>query len=419
MIYDLIVIGGGPAGMMTAGRAGELGAKVLLLEKNNEVGIKLLLTGKGRCNLTNQKDDISEFVDKFGKNGKFIFSALSKFSSKETISFFENLGLKTKVEENGRVFPLSDKSLDVRQALLNYLEKSKVQILRNAKVREIIAENNVIQKVILENGEVFSAKKFVLATGGKSYPATGSTGDGYEWLKKLGHTLIFPSPALTSITLQEKFVADLEGLSLQVKINLFQNCKKIDQQFGEAIFTQDGMSGPVILNMSKKIGECLKSGETEIRIDFFPNLDFSQLDLKLQKHFQENNNKIFKNILEDFLPKKIIPVFIFLSKISAEKKVNIISKENRKNLLQLLKNFSLKVASLKGFERAMITSGGVKLSEVDSKTMQSKIINNLYFVGEILDLDGPTGGYNLQVCWSTGFVAGESCFADLKDSTNI
>lgn len=410
MKYDAIIIGGGPAGMMAAGRAGELGLKVLVLEKNQEVGKKLLLTGKGRCNLTNLENNLFDLVEKYGKNGKFLFSAFSRFSPEKTIKFFESQGLTTKIEDKNRVFPVSNRSLDVRQTLLNYLKKSEVEILFNAKVKNIFVENdkNKISKIVLKNGETFSAKKYVLATGGKSYPITGSTGDGYEWLEILGHTFKKPTPALAPIICTDKFIKDLEGLSLSVQVTLFQNDKKIEQKFGDFIFTKNGLSGPVILNMSKEIGECLHKGETRIKIDFFSQLNFQDLDLKLQKHFQENNNKNFKNILADFLPNKFISTFLSLLKIEAEKKVNSISKKERQNLVDLLKNFSLQVEKLADFDKAMITSGGVKLSEVDSKTMQSKIVENLFFAGEILDVDGPTGGYNLQICWSTGFVVGES-----------
>jgi predicted flavoprotein YhiN len=440
MKYDIIVIGGGPAGMMSAGRAGELGVKVLLLEKNRDPGIKLLLTGKDRCNLTNGRDDVAEIVEKFGpQKGRFLYSALYNFGPEEVINFFEARGLKTKMERGGRIFPVSDKSLDVRKTLLEYLKKSKVEVRLNAPVKQILTKNNQITEILLKNGTSVSAKKVILATGGKSYPVTGSTGDGYNWLEDLGHQLVEPRPALTPIFLAEPFINKLEGLSLKnVEISLYEKGKKIDSRFGEAMFTYDGMSGPIIIDMSKKIGEVLiknkvdfpqlrtgerKLGEViispiQIKIDFKPALDFTKLDESIQRRFQEGNNKVFKNVLDKLLPKKILPTILKLSEIDLEKKVNLITKEERHRLVKLLKEFTLNVTNLVGFKKAIVTAGGVKLTEVDSQTMQSKIIENLYFAGEVLDLDGPTGGYNLQSCWSTGYLAGESSAQKLLESKN-
>ncbi len=410
MKYDVIVIGGGPAGMMAAGRAGELGKRVLILEKNRETGAKLLITGKDRCNMTNARDEIQEIIEKFGKNGRFLNSSLYNFGPEEVINFFESRGLKTKVERGGRVFPASNKSLDVRETLIDYLKESKVEPRKNSTVTEIVTEDNKITEVILKSGESVHADKYILATGGKSYPATGATGDGYNWLEKLGHTLIKPIPSLMPIMIEERYIKRLEGLSLKnVEINVYQNNKKIDSRFGEAIVTRDGLSGPIVIDMSKNIGIALENGKVEIKIDFKPKLDFHKLDQRIQRDFQEGINKSFKNILDRLMPKKMIPLIIRLSEIDPEKKVNLISKEERKKLIHLLKELTFEVSGTKGFNRAIVTSGGVKLSEVDSKTMQSKVIDNLFFAGEILDLDGPTGGYNLQACWSTGRAAGEGC----------
>jgi len=408
MKYDVIVIGGGPAGMMSAGRAAELGAKVLLLEKNKHLGIKLLCTGKGRCNITNNIEEIKKLVDKYGKNGKFLFSAFNKFKVEDTVNFFEKRGVKTKVERGERIFPVSDRALDVLNALIKYMRQSKVEIITEAQVKNILMEKKVIKKVILENGQELKAKNYIICTGGKSYPLTGSTGDGYKWLKKMGHTIISPRPALTPIIIKEKFVKELEGLSLKnVKISIFKNNKKIISRFGEALFTNNGLSGPIILDMSKKIGEELVN-KLKLKIDFKPVLDFIKLDERVQRDFQKNSNKLFKNSLNELLPQKLIPIIIKLSGIDPNKKVNLITKTERKIIIHLLKEFELEIVGLVGFEKAIITAGGVELTEVDPKTMQSKIISNLYLAGEILDIDGPTGGYNLQVCWSTGFVAGEN-----------
>lgn len=408
MIYDLVVIGGGPAGMMAAGRAGELGARVLLLEKNANLGIKLLITGKDRCNITNDISDHREMINKYGKNGKFLFSSFSKFNNKDVIDFFESRGVKTKTERGDRVFPQSDKSSDVLEVLINYLKESRVEVKTRSEVKAIIKEKEMIKKVILENGEEIIGDNYVICTGGKSYPGTGSTGDAYNWLEKLGHKIIKPMPALSPIIVKEKVVKELEGLSLKnVEVSINKNLKKIDSRFGEAIFTGDGMSGPIILDMSKKIGENLP-GDIDLKIDFKPALDFKNLDLRVQADFKETNNKMFKNSLDKLLPKKLIPIIIKLTKINPDKQVNLVTKEERKKLIHLLKEFTLSIKGLTGYSKAIVTAGGVELSEVDPVTCKSKIINNLYLAGEVLNLDGPTGGYNLQICWSTGYAVGNS-----------
>ncbi len=405
--YDVAVIGGGPAGLMAAGRAGEIGIRSILVEKNQILGKKLLITGKGRCNLTNAKEDLNDFINQFGKNGKFFYSALFLFSPTETMDFFEKYGVKTKIERGNRVFPISDSSKQILEALMRYSKDFCHEIKLGAKVEKIIKKEKRIEKIILSNGEEIIAKNFILCSGGKSYSSTGSTGDGYKWLKDLGHKITPLFPSLVPIIVKEKIVKELEGLSLKnVEINLFQKGKKINSRFGEAIFTSDGLSGPIILDLSQEIEE--KFEDLKIKIDFKPALNYIQLDKRLQKDFMEANNKIFKNSLDKLLPQKLIPVIINLSEIDPEKRVNLITKQERKKILHLLKEFTLEIEKLGGYERAIITKGGVDLSEIEPKTMRSKIIDNLYLAGEILDLNGPTGGYNLQVCWSTGYLAGES-----------
>lgn len=407
MKYDVAVIGGGPAGMIAAVRAGKLGSRVVLIEKNESLGSKLLMTGKGRCNITNKRGELKEIINRFGKNGKFLFSAFSKFGADETIKFFESKGLKTKVERGGRVFPVSDKSIDVLDVLIKYLRRFHVDVKTNSQVKKIIKKRNRIEKIILANGEEIIADNFIICTGGKAHPITGSTGDGYKWAAKLGHTVIELSPSLVPIIVKERYVKDLEGLSLKnVEISIYKDNKKINSRFGEAIFTANGMSGPIILDMSKEIGEELP-GNLVMQIDFKPALDFVKLDKRIQRDFQKNSKKLFKNSLNQLLPKKLIPVIIRLSGIDPDKKANSITKEERRKLLHLLKEFNLEIKGLEGFKKAIITTGGINLNEVDHKTMKSKLIDNLYFAGEILDLDGPTGGYNLQVCWATGYIAGE------------
>ncbi|MBT4209498.1 MAG: NAD(P)/FAD-dependent oxidoreductase [Candidatus Komeilibacteria bacterium] len=409
MIYDLIVIGGGPAGMMAAGRAAERGANVLLLEKNDRLGIKLVITGKGRCNITNAEINTKNLVDIFGKPGRFLFSALNNFGNQDIINFFESRGLATKVERGNRVFPVSDSSLDVLDILKNYLAKYKVKIKYKINIKSIITKAGLIEKIVLADKSELQAKKYLIATGGKSYPMTGSSGDAHKWLEKMGHTIIDTNPALTPLLIKEKLIKELEGLSLKnVTIDIYQANKKIDSRFGEALFTGNGMSGPIILDMSKQIGLALKQGDVKLSIDYKPKLDFKTLDQRLQDDFSKSNNKLFRNSLGDLLPKKLIPLIIKLSEIDPEQKANAITKLERKKLLHLLKNFELNVKSLYGYNKAIVTAGGVSLKEVDPKTMQSKKIKNLYLAGEILDLDAPTGGYNLQSCWSTGYTAGEN-----------
>jgi len=406
MKYDIAIIGGGPAGMMAAGRAGELKARTLLLEKNKNLGVKLLITGHGRCNLANEKHEPREFLSQFGKNGKFLFSSLYQFGAKEAMDFFERRGIRLKIEPGGKVFPQSDKSQDILSALLGYLKDSRVMVKTEAEVKRIVKNNGAIEKLILNDGTEIKARAYIIATGGRAYPQTGSTGDGYKWARELGHTVIEPLPALTPIILKDKFIKSLQGLSFSnVKIIAFKLDKKIHSLAGDIIFTDKGISGPIILNLSRLIAR-EKSREITLAIDFFPEEDFSALDRKLQADFKNEPNKLLKNLLQNFVPPRLAEVILKLAAIDPEKKANLVSKDERKKLSRFLKEFKLSIRSLSGFDRAYITSGGVALNEVDPKTMRSKFVNNLYFAGEVLDLDGPTGGNNLQVAWTTGYAAG-------------
>jgi hypothetical protein len=406
MKYDIVVIGGGPAGLMAAITAGELGSKVVLLEKNSQLGVKLLATGGGRCNLTNRKS-ARELAANFGPSGRWLLSALSKFGPVELIEFFNGWGLKTKVEAEGRVFPRSNLAQEVRQVLVEALKSAGVDVKLGVEVKRIVATENQIQKVILSDGREVRAHSFIICTGGKAYPLTGSTGDGYKWLKQLGHKIVAPRPALTPIIIKDKFVKSLEGLSLiEAEVSCYLEGKKIGAAIGPVLFTGNGLSGPTILNLSTLLSQA-DSKNWQIRINFFPNLDFSQLDKKLQLIFS-GSNQMIKNALGELVPPKLVETLLTLAKINLEKKLNLISREERKTLVHLLHELELSVWGLAGYDRAMVTAGGVDLKEVEARTMRSKIVANLYLAGEILDLNGPTGGYNLQLCWTTGYVAGRS-----------
>ncbi len=407
-IFDVAVIGGGPAGMIAAGRAAELGARTILLEKNDTLGKKLLLTGKGRCNITNAEFNLKKLVKNYGQNGKFLFHAFSMFGPEQVIDFFNQLGLEIKIERGQRVFPISDGSIDVLRSLVKYLDKSKANITYDAKVLKIKRQGSRIEKLILKKKEII-AKNYIFCTGGKSYATTGSTGDGFEWAKKLGHKIKELDPALVPIALKESWIKELQGLSLKnVEISVIQKNKKEYSKFGECLFAHFGITGPIILDISKVVGKLLKKGGVDLFLDLKPALNFAKLDQRLQRDFIKYQRKLFKNSLNDLLPQKLIPVIIDLSQIDPEKKTNSITKKERQDLAKLLKGLKMTVKELLGFGIAIVTSGGISLEEIDHKTMKSKLINNLYFAGEIIDIDGPTGGFNLQNCWSTGYLAGES-----------
>ncbi len=408
-IWDVVVIGGGPAGMMAAGRAAELGGDVLLLEKNDSLGKKLLITGGGRCNLTNAETDIRKFLSKYKDSDKFLFSAFSQFAVKETLDFFHKFKMETKEEAYGRVFPFSNKAESVWSVLLEYLKQNKVTIKSNSPVIGFTKNNNQIVSVVLKNKETIFAKSFVLATGGKSRPETGSTGDGFLWLKEIGHNIIEPSASLVPIKTKDTWVKKLQGVSLDnVKITVFQNNQKQNTKKGKILFTHFGLSGPTILNLSHDIGELLKYGDVSLAIDVLPDLDPGQLNLKLQEIFKEKSNKKFKNTLDSLLSSSLVPIIVELSKINGDTPSHSITREERISLVQLLKNIEVEVDGLLGTDKAIVTSGGVSLDEVDFKTMSSRLYTNLYLVGDILNIDRPSGGYSLQLCWTTGFVAGTS-----------
>ncbi len=409
LLYDVAVIGGGPAGIMAAGRAAELGAKVILIERNDKLGRKLLLTGKGRCNITHAEFDNKLFLKGFGKNGRFLFPGLSIFGVKETIDFFENRGVKTNIERGKRIFPLHGFAVNVLNCLTNYLRKGGVIIKRNTRIIDAKIEEGRIKEIITDGKDKIIANSYILSTGGKTFPQTGSTGDGYILAKKLGHTITPLNPAIVPLVAKDKWIKKLAGLSLKnVEISIMQNNKKISKRLGEMLFTHFGISGPIVMDLSKEIGELLKNGKVEAILDLKPGLDEKQLDVRLQKDFSNNPQKYFKNILHDLLPLKIINLIIEFSNIKEGKKGSEITKEERENLIKTIKGLRINVEKVLGFEHAVITSGGIDLKEIDSRTMRSKIISNLFFAGEIIDIDGPSGGYNLQNCWTTGYLAGNN-----------
>lgn len=404
----IIVIGGGPAGMMAAATAGSRGRHVTLLEKNQKLGKKLYLTGKGRCNITNNAD-MEEFIANVPTNAKFLYSAFYTLTNQDLLALFGSLGLKTKVERGNRIFPLSDKSSDVIKALEKHLENNHVHRL-TGEVDEIIVKNNKIAGAGLKDGSVLPCSSIIVATGGVSYPSTGSTGDGYRFAKKLGHTIIPPKPSLVPLETMEDWPKQAQGLSLRnCSITVVdQRNRKIFEEFGEMVFTHYGISGPVILSASSYMGR-MEPGKYRIWIDLKPALTDEQLDVRLQRDFVKFARKNFSNSLDDLLPQKIIPVIIQLSKISPEKPVHQITREERHTLVSLLKGLGLTVKGYRPIQEAIVTSGGVSVKEIDPGTMESKLVQGLYFAGEIMDVDAYTGGFNLQIAFSTGYLAGMNC----------
>lgn len=411
-----IVIGGGPAGMLAGISAAENGNKVIILEKMEKTGKKLLITGKGRCNITNN-GDLDEFMKNIPENSKFLFSSFNQYSNKDIISLLNSEGVSTKVERGGRVFPVSDKSIDVLEALKRKLKKLDVEIKTNFEVTKILTENGVAKGIEGKNKEQLFADKVILATGGMSYPVTGSTGDGYKMAKELGHTVTEIKPSLVpliSTGKSKELCQEMQGLSLKnIAIKIKCEDKEIYNDFGEMLFTHFGVSGPVILSASavlvryKNITKLMQENKVKLVIDLKPALDNQKLDHRILRDFEELKNKEFKNSLEKLLPRKMINTFIKLTGIDPEKRVNVITKEERKTIVNTLKNFEITLNGFGGIDEAIITKGGIGLKEINPKTMESKIIKGLYFAGEIMDLDAFTGGFNLQIAWSTGYSAGK------------
>jgi predicted Rossmann fold flavoprotein len=405
--YDVIVIGGGPAGMMAAGKAAELGARVLLVEKNPAPGKKLLITGGGRSNITNDEKDDRKLLAKYGTKGKFLFSAFAQFDVEATLNFFHTHGMPTKLEAEGRVFPATEKAESVWQCLVAYMKAGRVTMRTNAEVTGFQLDKGVIAGVKLRGAETLSASTYILATGGTSRPETGSTGEGFHWLKKIGHTVKMPEPALVPIRTKEVWAHKLSGLSFkEAKVSTFARGIPQHARIGKILFTHVGLSGPLILNMSKDIGEQLKYGDTTLTIDIFPKLDNGALDRFIQEKFRIAQNKKLKNVFSDIVPSALAHILPDLLKLDPEKEVNKVSRTERMSIIKFLKSVPLTPTGLLGVEKAVVVSGGVDLKEVDFKTMRSRLHKNLCIIGDVLDIDRPSGGYSLQLCWTTGFVAG-------------
>ena len=406
----VVIIGAGASGMMAAKVAGDRGYKVTVLEKQKRCGQKLLITGKGRCNITNNCE-IEELIENVPTNGKFLYSAFYTFTNDQVIDMFNDLGVETKTERGKRVFPVSDKAVDVVRALERQMNSNKnVEVLLNSKVDKIIAEDGAVKKVVLSDKREIECDSVIVATGGVSYPKTGSTGDGYRFAKNLGHTIITPKPSLIGLEVMEDYVADLAKLSLRnVSIEVYNSKnKKIYDDFGEMEFTKYGIDGPIIKSASCRMGD-LSKDNYKIVLDLKPALDEEKLDKRIQKDFQKYSNKNFENSLNDLLPKQLIPTIVKLSKIDPYIKVNQISKEERKKLVHLIKHISFTVKNYRPIEEAIITSGGIKTSEINSSTMESKLVSGLFFAGEVIDIDAYTGGFNLQIAFSTAYLAGINC----------
>ena len=406
---DLIVIGGGAAGLMAAGTAAQRGLKVTLIERNDKLARKVAITGKGRCNVTNSCPLLNDLISNVPVNGRFLYGAFSRFTTDDTIDFFESMGVPLKIERGNRVFPVSDRALDIVDALNKFITVNGVK-RKQGRVTELIIEDGAVKGCITEDGKKYYAANVLIATGGKSYPATGSTGDGYELAKQAGHTITELKPSLVPLECHEGWCTDAMGLSLrnvEIRVEDVKNYKEVYKDFGEMLFTHFGVSGPMILSASSHMRN-MERGRYVIHIDFKPALTYEQLDKRLQRDLLECSNKNLYNTLSLMLPRKMIPVIVKLSGLNGNIKSNQVTKEMRSILVETLKDIRLTVTDFRPIDEAIITSGGVSVSEIDPKTMKSKITEGLYFAGEVIDVDAYTGGFNLQIAFSTGRLAGNS-----------
>lgn len=415
MKADVLVVGGGPAGMIAAGVAARNGLQAVLLEKNPRMGRKLMITGKGRCNVTNNCD-VQDFLAHVPTNARFLQGAIHRFTPQDAMRFFEELGVPLKTERGNRVFPESDKAVDVVDAMVRFVRESGAAVRFDSPAQELLLEQGAVTGVLLQNGERLEAGAVILATGGKSYPLTGSTGDGYRLAEQAGHTVVPPRASLVPIETQEDWCQRAQGLSLKnVTLTAVDSDsgKTVYSEFGEMLFTHFGISGPLALSLSAHLGDVSKK-KYRLLIDLKPALDLQALDARILRDFAEFANKDFGNALEKLLPRKLIPVVITLSGIPSTAKVNQITKEQRRRLCELLKALPLTVWRFRPIDEAVITSGGVAVSEINPKTMESKKVKRLFFAGELIDVDAYTGGYNLQIAYSTGYAAGMGCQEELR-----
>ncbi len=405
--YDVIVVGGGASGMMAAGRAAELGKRVLLVEKNKQLGEKLKISGGGRCNITNAEEDTRTLLSNYGASADFLHSLFSQFGIKDTFTFFEKLGLPLVVQARKRAFPHTEKAVDVRDALKRYMEKGKVSVLAGTPVKKIRIGSGVITGIETAKG-VLTAESYILATGGVSHPETGSTGDGFAWLQELGHTVKEPTPTIVPLAVADEWIHVLSGVALSfMKITFFLEEKKAFAKTGKLLFTHFGLSGPLILNSAALVGDLLYTGKVTARIDAYPDTDLGGLEQKILKVFDANKNKMLKNIFKDIVPEGTAPgIRLLFPDIDMETKVHSVSREQRKKIVQMLKALPVSITGLMGFERAVVADGGVTLGEIDMRTMRSKKLSNLLVTGDLLHINRPSGGFSLQLCWTTGFVAG-------------
>lgn len=403
----VIIVGGGAAGMMAAYTAGMCGHDVTLLEKNEKLGKKIYITGKGRCNFTNACDE-TDFFKNVVSNPKFLYSAIYTFNSEAMIDFIENHGTSTKVERGNRAFPTSDHASDITKALKNAIDEFGVKVKLNTEVKDIIIEENKATGVVLKDGQKISCDHVIVCTGGLSYQTTGSTGDGLRWAKKMGLNVTDTRPALVPLNTKEDYIPQMQGLALKnVNLSIYNDKKKLYDSFGEMLFTHFGVSGPLVLSASSIIGKTLeKVGLLKCEIDLKPALSTEDLDNRLLRDFNENMNKHLSSVLRGLLPSSMVPVFIDILGIDDDRQINSITKEERASIIQLLKHFPFTVTGLREFKEAIITQGGVSVKDIDPSTMKCKNIEGLSFAGEVLDLDAFTGGFNLQIAWSTGYLAG-------------
>lgn len=406
--YDVLVVGGGAAGMMAATVAAEAGKKVLLLEKNSSLGKKLNISGGGRCNITNAEPDRRILLSHYGSAANFLHSPFSRFGVDDTFAFFEERGLPLQIEARNRTFPVSQRASDVTAAFSRALNRGGVEIIFNCGVTSLNRKDNHIASVSTTQGE-FQARSYILATGGMSRPETGSTGAGFGWLKGLGHSVRHPSPGIVPLATKEKWVAQLGGKTVDARVTFFLEGKRQFKTQGRILFTHFGVSGPTILNSAAQVGELLTKGKVTAEVDLFPNLDEGTCDRELVALLEQHKNKALKTVLKEWLPGGLWQVpKMLLSNLDTDVKVHSFSREDRKSLVRLVKAVPLTISHLMGFDRAVVADGGVDLREIDMKTMRSRLIDNVYVVGDLLDINRPSGGYSLQICWTTGFVAGQS-----------